>query len=82
MTKSITTSIRLNPDLRNKLEHASKVMHRGKSWIINHALQKYLSEIEMLSIAKEAKRQSLLARESDEKNDDSWDDLQDTTGWE
>lgn len=81
MARGITTSIRLDPDLRDQLEHAAQVMHRGKNWIIIHALQHYLSEIETVKLAKEAKRQSLLATRSDKKQDESWEDLQDTTGW-
>ncbi len=81
MARGITTSVRLDPDLRDQLEHASHVMRRGKSWIINHALQKYLAEIETVALAKEAQRQSLLANRIDKKVSDDWEDLQDTTGW-
>ena len=81
MARGTTTSIRLDPDLRDQLEHASQVMHRGKNWIINHALQQYLSEVETVELAKEAQRQSLLARRSDEKQEEDWEDLGDTSGW-
>jgi predicted DNA-binding protein len=83
MAKGVTTSIRLDPDLRDQLEHASQVMHRGKNWIIIHALQKFLSDIETLELAKEAKRQSLLAARADkaQEQEDDWEDMGDTSGW-
>ena len=82
MAKGITTSIRLDPDLRDQLEHAAQVMHRGKNWIINDALKKYLADIHALELVKEAKHQSIIATKADADHDAEWDEAQDTSGWE
>lgn len=81
MAQSVTTSIRLDPNLRDQLEHASHVMHRGKNWIIVQALQKFLAEIETLELRKEAKRQSLIAKKEDKRFEDDWENAGDTSGW-
>jgi predicted DNA-binding protein len=81
MAKGVTTSIRLESDLRDQLEHASQVLHRGKNWIIQQALQKYLAEMDFADLAKEARRQSLIACRA--ARDESWEDLEDDVeGWE
>jgi predicted DNA-binding protein len=61
MAKAITTSIRLEPDLREKLEKAAHNLHRGKNWLISEALRRYLEQLESSGLAQEARRQSLLA---------------------
>lgn len=82
MAKSITTSIRLDPDLRDQLEHASHVLHRGKNWIIIKALQDYLLNVGTLELAKEARRQSVLAAQLDQEVEGLWEQNQDVSGWE
>lgn len=32
MSRSITTSVRLPPELKNQLEQAAHAMHHGKNW--------------------------------------------------
>lgn len=80
MAQGITTSIRLPPKLRAQLEKASHTLHRGKNWIIMQALQTYLNNLDHELLTAEAKRQSLLANKSDNKEDD-WENDTDTTGW-
>lgn len=81
MAKNETTSIRLSPQLRQQLEQASHLLHRGKNWIINHALQEYIHSVLDEKLIEEAKRQSLLARRLDQAEEDHWEDNLDDTGW-
>lgn len=82
MTHNITTSIRLSPALRDQLETAAHTLHRGKSWIIVHALEIYLEKLHFNELAIEARRQSLLAAKEDNKKETkTWEDNADTTGW-
>lgn len=77
----ITTSIRLTPQVRRQLEQASHTLHRGKNWIINHALEMYLKKLSYQLLAEEARRQSLLASKVT-KEQDAWEENSDQTGWE
>ena len=78
MSKSITTSIRLEPRLRRALELKAKRERRGKNWIISRALEDYLAHDERFDLAAEAKRQSLLAAEQDS---DDWAQDADLAQW-
>ena len=83
MAHSITTSVRLSPELRDQLDTAAHTLHRGKNWIIVHALEMYLEKIHFDDLAAEARRQSLLAAAQDNaKETELWEDNTDTTGWE
>jgi len=83
MRHSITTSVRLSSELRDQLETAAHTLHRGKNWIIVHALEMYLAQLHFHELAVEARRQSLLAaKEDNEKDMQLWEDNTDTTGWE
>lgn len=77
--KTHTTSIRLSVEMSDKLNQASSVLHRGKNWIITQAISRYLSQIKSLTLAEEAKRQSLLASRS--LSDDIWEDNSDFEDW-
>ena len=79
MTKSITTSIRLEPKLRRALQLKAKRERRGKNWIISRALENYLAHDERFDLAAEAKRQSLLAAEQDP---DDWAQDADLAQWQ
>jgi predicted DNA-binding protein len=79
MSRSETTSIRLSPHLRQQLEQASHLLHRGKNWIITQALQEYISHVLDLKLAEEARRQSLQA--SQNEPDSTWEDEMDDSGW-
>ncbi|MCC8369518.1 MAG: ribbon-helix-helix domain-containing protein [Rickettsia endosymbiont of Oxypoda opaca] len=73
MTKSITTSIRLEVDLSKKLEKAALDLHRRKNWVISEAIRIYLKQLENSNLVGEARRQSLLV--SRQKNLDLDADL-------
>lgn len=82
MTGSMTTSIRLSQEVRQQLNQASQFLHRGKNWIINEALKKYLLSLNQLSLASEARRQSLLSSKTrNEEEEKIWEDNIDTTDW-
>lgn len=81
MSTSITTSIRLTPQMRHQLDQASHELHRGKNWIINHALELYLKKLKSQLLVDEARRQSILASRKI-KEDDAWEENSDKTGWE
>ena len=83
MSQSITTSVRLSPEMRDQLETAASTLHRRKNWIIVHALEMYLKKIHFDDLAAEARRQSLLAaKEDNAKEMQLWEDNTDITGWE
>ena len=82
MASSMTTSIRLSQEVRQQLTQASEFLHRGKNWIINEALKKYLLNLNQLNLSSEAKRQSLLAGKMRNYEEEKlWEDNIDTTGW-
>jgi predicted DNA-binding protein len=83
MTRSVTTSVRLTADLRLQLDHAAHRLHRGKNWIVSQALVEYLAKLDESKLVNEAQRQSLLAKEADQANEDIeiWDQNQDDAGW-
>lgn len=81
MAQGTTTSIRLPPHLREELEKATHKLHRGKNWIIMKALEAYLIELKQGNLAKEARRQSILATRADKQEENLWEDNSDTSGW-
>ena len=78
---SVTTSVRIEQKLAQRLERAAARLSRGKSWIIAKALEEYLAKVNQDGLAAEAQRQSrLLARgERRRKPDKFWDE--DVPGW-
>lgn len=83
MNKGITTSIRLTPQLRQQLDYLSHSLHRGKNWIVIHALQEFIERNNHTLLAEEAKRQSLLASQYKANEDEEiWEENVDTTGWQ
>lgn len=81
MTKSITTSIRLELSLSKKLEKAAHDLRRGKNWIISESIRRYLDQIKNTSLAQEAKKQSLLLIKQKKSEDDLWETNADREGW-
>ena len=81
MQQSVTTSIRLSPELRAQLEQKAAELDRGKNWIITQALIEFLAKATNEALQKEARRQSLLASKMDQEDADIWHDNQDDTGW-
>lgn len=81
MTKSITTSIRLESSLNKKLEKASHNLHRGKNWLISEAVRMYLEQLENPNLVQEARKQSLLVSKLKNLDSDLWEVNSDQTGW-
>lgn len=84
MNRSMTTSIRLSPQLRAELEATAKRLHRGKNWIISQALAEYIERTQAshTSLTNEAKRQSLLvSKKSAAPEEIKWQNASDTEGW-
>lgn len=81
MAHHITTSIRLPLPLREQLEKASHNLHRGKNWIITRALEEYLGKLNQSVLAEEASRQSRLASQIVDKENEDCEQNTDTTGW-
>lgn len=83
MTKSVTTSIRLTPQMLEQLNEATLVLHHGKNWIIVKAIEQYLTTVKPLNLAEEAKKQCLLANQlADETEEALWENNMDTDQWE
>ncbi len=81
MARSETTSIRLSPHLRQQLEQASHLLHRGKNWIITQALEEYINQVLNLKLVEEARKQSLHASQADQLEEGGWEDEMDDSGW-
>jgi predicted DNA-binding protein len=82
MTKSITTSIRLEVSLSKKLEKVAHDLHRGKNWLISEALRIYLEQLENQNLNLEARKQSLLASKQKDLDSDLWEVNSDDEGWD
>jgi predicted DNA-binding protein len=82
MTKSITTSIRLEVSLSKKLEKVAHDLHRGKNWLISEALRIYLEQLENQNLNLEARKQSLLASKQKNLDSDLWEVNSDDEGWD
>jgi predicted transcriptional regulator len=75
-----TIRIRLDSELSQELEQASRHLHRGINWIIDQALKCYLANIHQETLIHEARRQSLLASHQFE-GDDLWQSNADLDDW-
>ena len=80
--KTITTSIRLPPELRQRLEETAQQLQRGKNWIIVQALEAYLDKIEDRPFIEEARRQSLMASGVVTSDEAFWENNTDTADWQ
>ena len=79
--KSTTSSFRIPEELRLRLDLTARHLKRGKNWIINHALEEYLGKTGWDALAAEARRQSLLVRDSITEDEKFWQKRADVTGW-
>ena len=77
----ITTSIRLSPELRERLDRTARRLHRGKSWLITHALEQYLARQETGELREEARRQSELASTAAWADETRWESDVDERDW-
>jgi predicted DNA-binding protein len=78
---SVTTSVRLEQKLAQRLERAAARLSRGKNWIVTKALEEYLAKVNQDDLAAEARRQSILVARTErrKKPDKFWDE--DVPGW-
>jgi predicted DNA-binding protein len=78
---SVTTSVRLEQKLAQRLERAAARLSRGKNWIVTKALEEYLAKVNQDELAAEARRQSILVARAErhKKPDSFWDE--DVPGW-
>lgn len=82
MAASKTTSIRLPAELSRELARRARRTKHGKSWIIREALEQYLLGSASERLREEARRQSLLASEHPNPDEDAWlDRVEDFTDW-
>lgn len=81
MTQAITTSIRLPQQIRRELERVSHRLHKGKNGVILDALRDYFDKIEKTSLKQEARRQSVLASNGDQKESFLWEENADFDDW-
>jgi len=79
--KSVTTSVRLPAELRNRLEITAARDRRGKNWVIVQALEAYLARNDQQSFVEEARRQSRRASATTYPDERFWEDIHDTTDW-
>lgn len=78
---STTTNIQLSTEVSEQLNHAELFLHRGKDWIITHAIERYLSELEPPTLANEAKRQSVCVSQCSGEEKTIWKDGIDVENW-
>jgi predicted transcriptional regulator len=78
---SVTSSIRISPELRARLEEAAEQLQRGKNRIIIEALEEFLDKVSRQRFLGEARRQSLLASADSGGDEDAWLQHADTSGW-
>jgi predicted DNA-binding protein len=76
------SSVRISDELRGRLERTARYLKKGKSWVINQALDEYLRKVDRDTLAVEARRQSLLASSVEAKeHNEFWEKAPDTRGW-
>lgn len=71
----------IEPQRQGRLEQAAHILHRGKNWIISHALEDYLTKISHTLLAEEARRQSILASAAEPDEDAAGEQSADEQGW-
>lgn len=79
--KAITTSFRLPPELRQRLEETARRLGRRKNWIIVQALEEYLAKRSDPTFREEARLQSLRTSGVVTPEEAFWEDAAGTTDW-
>ncbi len=79
--KTTTTSIRLPPALRQRLEDTAQRLGRGKNWIVVRALEEYLAKGDDRAFVEEARRQSVRASAVVTLDEGFWEEAAETTDW-
>jgi predicted transcriptional regulator len=69
---TVTSSFRIDAELKLRLDLAARRMNHNRNWIINQALNEYLSHHDGLALREEARCQSLAASRKPSKNDVAW----------
>ncbi len=76
MIMSTTTSVRLDDEVKQKLDELSQQIHRPKNWIINQALSEFIDRNSVARMLEKARQQCLLANQQDDSAEASdWDQL-------
>ncbi len=73
---SVSTSVRIEQQLAQRLARAAARLSRGKNWIVTRALEEYLAKVNQDDLAAEARRQSRLIARSErrQKPDNFWEE--------
>jgi predicted transcriptional regulator len=74
---STTTSIRLRPELRQKLDRAARRTGLGRNTLVVQALRKFLEPDFQASLSEEARRQSLAAT----RHEPDWERVAEIDPW-
>lgn len=64
---SVSTSVRIEQQLAQRLARAAARLSRGKNWIVTRALEEYLAKVNQDDLAAEAKRQSRLCARAERR---------------
>jgi predicted DNA-binding protein len=64
---SVTTSVRIEQKLAQRLERTAARLARGKNWIISKALEEYLAKVNQHDLVAEARRQSMLCARAERR---------------
>jgi predicted transcriptional regulator len=78
--KSISTSIRIKPHLRQELQSLSAHSGQGMNRIMEQALEEYLKRYQKTLLIDEAMKDIVFLRK-DKDEDTFWDQAYDDTGW-
>ncbi len=78
---SVTSSFRVSDSLRLRLEATARQLGKRKNWVINRALEEYLTKTHRASLAKEARRQSLVASRVTTADERFWMDKAAAEDW-
>jgi predicted DNA-binding protein len=81
VANSVTSSFRISETLRLRLEATARQLGKRKNWVINRALEEYLTKTHRASLAKEARRQSLLASRVTTADERFWMDEPAAEDW-
>lgn len=67
---SISTSVRLDQQLAQRLARTAAKLSRGKNWVVTQALEEYLAKVNRGNLAAEARRQSKLCARAERRGKD------------
>ncbi len=83
--RSVTTSIRIKPHLRQELELFSSLSNQGMNTVIERALEEFFQRHENTFAAQEALKDIAFLKTKTKTNnnddDDLWENSHDDSGW-